>query len=39
MGIYSEDLPGRNSRIKWLFSVIMIGRGNFEKKSLKSQSL
>ena len=30
MGIYSEDLPGINSR--WLFSVIMIGRGNFEKK-------
>ena len=30
MGIYSEDLPGRNFR--WLFSVIVIGRGNFEKK-------
>ena len=29
MGIYSEDLLGRNSR--WLFSVIVIGRGNFEK--------
>ena len=30
MRIYSEDLPVRNSR--WLFSVIVIGRGNFEKK-------
>ena len=31
MGIYSEHLPGRNSR--WLFSVIVIARGNFEKKN------
>ena len=31
--IYSEDLPGRNSRIKLLFSVIVIGRGNFWKKN------
>ena len=38
MRIYSEDLPGRNSRIKWLFNVIMTGRGNLGKKSLKSQS-
>ena len=30
MGIYSEDLPGRNS--SWLFSVIVVGRGNFGKK-------
>ena len=36
IGICSEDLPGRNSRIKWLFSVIVIGKGNFEKKTLKS---
>ena len=39
MRISSEDLPGRNPRIKWLFRVIVIGRGNFGKKLLKSRSL
>ena len=34
--IYNEDLPGRNSRVKWLFSVIVIGSGDFGKKLLKS---
>ena len=39
MRIYSEDLQGKNSRIKCLFSVIVIGGRNSGKKSQKSQSL